>query len=276
MNPPPGPDPGHPPATRLGRNRGGYAGETIDIEAVLADTVDTARRRGWSAHTLPPAAEDGPGLLALTRAARRAPAGPVGAPFRLYLSSGIHGDEPAGPLAMHQLVADDDWPVDAEIWLCPCLNPEGFRLGRRENRHGHDLNRQYLHRAAAETRTHVGWLERQPRFDVAVCLHEDWEAHGFYLYELNPDARPSRAEAMIQRVAAVCPIDPSPVIEGRAASGGIIRADADPAGRADWPEAFWLLQHRTRHSYTLEAPSDFPLATRVAALVTAVRTLWVR
>jgi hypothetical protein len=29
--------------------------------------------------------------------------------------------------------------------------------------------------------------------------------------------------------------------------------------------------HKTRLSYTLEAPSDFPLPTRVAALVSAAR-----
>ena len=29
------------------------------------------------------------------------------------------------------------------------------------------------------------WLARQPNFDLAVCVHEDWESVGFYLYELN-------------------------------------------------------------------------------------------
>jgi hypothetical protein len=29
--------------------------------------------------------------------------------------------------------------------------------------------------------------------------------------------------------------------------------------------------HKTRHAYTLEAPSDFPLAVRVRALERAVR-----
>ena len=126
---------------------------------------------------------------------------------------------------------------------------------------------------AAETRAHVEWLERAPQFDVTLCLHEDWESHGFYLYELNPDNRPSHAEEMIRRVAEVCPIDLSTEIEERAAQGGIVRPNIDPLSRPQWPEAFWLLRNRTRHSYTLEAPSDFPLATRVDALVTAVRTV---
>jgi hypothetical protein len=119
----------------------------------------------------------------------------------------------------------------------------------------------------------VAWLERRGTFDLTICLHEDWEAEGFYLYEVNPDGRPSLAPRVIAAVAAVCPIDPSPVIEGRPATGGIIRPDIDLDGRPDWPEAFRLIRHHTRLSYTLEAPSDFPLYTRVEALVVAVKAL---
>jgi hypothetical protein len=153
------------------------------------------------------------------------------------------------------------------------LNPAGFPLNRRENAQGFDLNRQYLHLEAAEARAHVEWLQRQPDFALALCLHEDWESNGFYLYELNPDGRPSHAEEIIRRVSAVCPIDRSEMIEERPAREGIIRPNTDVRSRPHWPEAFWLLTHKTRHSYTLEAPSDFSLATRVAALVTAVRTV---
>ena len=92
------------------------------------------------------------------------------------------------------------------------------------------------------------------------------------MHELNPEARPSMAEAMVARVAAVCPIDQSEIIEDRPAKNGIIRPNLDPRTRPEWPEAFFLLTHKTRLSYTLEAPSDFPLATRVTALVAAVNT----
>jgi hypothetical protein len=69
----------------------------------------------------------------------------------------------------------------------------------------------------------------------------------------------------------VCPIDPSPEIDGREAAGGIIRPRLDPATRPEWPEAFYLGMHKTRLGHTLEAPSDFPLAVRVAALVAGTR-----
>src|SRR6266542_6196638 len=249
---------------RLGKNNGAYFGETIDINQVLRDDLEAARQYGWEIEELPVS-----GSLDLLAFRRR-----VKAPGkRLYLSAGIHGDEPAGPLAVRQLLQENRWPDDFAVWLCPCLNPTGFPLNRRENAQGIDLNRQYLHPEAAETRAHVDWLQRQPSFDLTLCLHEDWEAHGFYLYELNSDNRPSCAEEIMRRVAQVCPIDPSPEIEERPAQGGIIRPSTDPRSRPQWPEAFWLLTYKTRHSYTLEAPSDFPLATRVTALVTAVRTV---
>lgn len=247
---------------RLYRNSSGYRGETIDIAAVLAQAGQAARAAGWQEERL----SAGPEVELHTW--RKTPPSPR---RRLYLSTGIHGDEPAGPLAALRLLREDAWPADVEVWLCPCLNPTGFPLNRRENATGTDLNRQYLHPEATEVRAHVNWLERQPRFDLTLCLHEDWEAQGFYLYELNPDGWPSHAEAIIEGVARVCPIDRSEVIEERPAQGGIIRPSADPRSRPQWPEAFYLLTHKTRLSYTLEAPSDFPLATRVEALVAAVR-----
>lgn len=247
----------------LGRNHGAYHGETIDIAAVLREIEAAASAHGWRGELVP--AGDDLSLHTWTR--------PGGGRRRLYISTGIHGDEPAGPLAALQLMREDQWPAGLDLWLCPCLNPTGFPLNRRENARGLDLNRQYLHLEAPETRAHIAWLERQPPFDAALCLHEDWEARGFYLYELNPDSRPSPAAEAIRRVAAVCPIDLSEKIEDRPASGGVIRPSADPRSRPQWPEAFWLLTHKTRYSCTLEAPSDFPLSTRVAALVTAARAM---
>ena len=62
------------------------------------------------------------------------------------------------------------------------------------------------------------------------------------------------------------------MIEGRPARNGIVRPNISPEDRPDWPEAFYLITHKTRQSYTIEAPSDFPLPTRVNALAAAVNS----
>jgi hypothetical protein len=247
---------------RLGRNVNGYFGERVDIHALLREIEGNARQRKWSIETFFQAETFK--LLALRRAV-----GAVGK--RIYISAGIHGDEPAGPLAIRQLLEDDQWPEGMEITVCPCLNPLGFVLNRRENSEGLDLNRQYLQPKAQEIVAHVDWLKRQPDYDFALCLHEDWEAHGFYLYELNPGNQPSFAPAILARVELVCPIDLSEVIEGRPAERGIIRPSLDLALRPQWAEAFFLHRYKTRLTYTLEAPSDFQLGTRVAALRVGVQ-----
>ncbi len=251
---------------KLGKNHGGYHGETIDIRATLREVEAAAQLHRWNPEIFHEQGELK--LFALRRTppttSHRQPAS------RFYISAGIHGDEPAGPLAALKLLQENRWPDDAEIVLLPCLNPIGFTLNRRENAEGIDLNRDYRNSKSAEIRAHFAWLERQPRFDLYLCLHEDWESHGFYLYEQNPDNQPSLAEKIIEAVRHVCPIDRSEIIEDRPAKNGIIRPNVQPHERPDWPEAFYLITQKSRQGYTLEAPSDFPLATRVSALVTAV------
>lgn len=251
---------------KLGKNLGSYFGETINIRVVLHEIEIAAQQQGWTTETF--LEIGGLKLLALHR---QPPATPVSQPAtRIYISAGIHGDEPAGPSAVLRLLQENNWPENAEIFLLPCLNPIGFTLNRRENAEGIDLNRDYRNSKSAEIRAHFAWLERQPKFDLYLCLHEDWESHGFYLYEQNPDNQPSLAEKIIEAVRNVCPIDRSEIIEDRPAQNGIIRPILNPQERPDWPEALYLISYKSRQGYTLEAPSDFPLATRVDALVAAV------
>lgn len=253
---------------KLGKNHGRYHGETIAIHPILDEVAAIAAAHGWLRERFLSSGELN--LCALKRPASAATRAAHPAP-RVYISAGIHGDEPAGPLAIHRLLRENLWPDDLSTWICPCLNPSGFVRNTRENADGVDLNRDYRHLETAEVRAHAAWLQEQPGFDLTLCLHEDWEAHGFYVYELNPEHRPSMAERITEAVAAVCPLDLSPTIDGHVAEAGIIRPDLDPTKRPRWAEAFYLIQNKTRQSCTLEAPSDFPMETRVNALVAAVR-----
>ena len=246
---------------RLGKNHGGYHGETIDIRAVLREVEIATQKFGWHSEIFHE--QDGFKWLALHHPSSLNSQ----LSTRIYISTGIHGDEPAGQLAALSLIQENRWPENAEIFLLPCLNPVGFTLNKRENGNGIDLNRDYRNPKSAEVLAHIAWLERQPKFDLYLCLHEDWESHGFYVYEQNPDDRPALAEKIVGAVGKVCPIDLSENIEGRPAKNGVIRPNIQPHERPDWPEAFYLIVNKSRQGCTMEAQSDFPLLVRVNALV---------
>jgi len=248
---------------RLGRNAGGYFGEVIDIDRVLAGCREAAVRHEWTIEDLQPEA--------LHRIALRRPSKSPDRP-NLYISAGMHGDEPASPLAALRLLEENLWP-DANLWLVPVINPVGYRRNTRENGDRVDVNRDYRNPATAEAKGHIDWLLPQPLFHLTLLLHEDWESNGFYCYELHRPEAESFAEAMVEAVRAVCPIETETVVDGREVHvPGIIRPRHAPADRPDWPEALWLGVHKTGLSYTLEAPSDWPIPVRVEALITAVRT----
>ena len=184
---------------------------------------------------------------------------------RVYLSGGIHGDEPAPPWALLRLIEEGFFDDRCTWFICPLLNPTGFLQRTRENHAKLDLNRDYKSPQTEEIRAHVAWLQRQPNFDLIICLHEDWEAKGFYLYELNPDNRPTLANVMIESARSICPIDPDSVIDGRPVSEpGVIRPISDPLLRETWPEAIYLRHCHGTLDYTIETPSSLPLEQRIA------------
>jgi predicted deacylase len=189
----------------------------------------------------------------------------------VYLSAGIHGDEPAGPLALLELLRADALPRHHDWVICPLLNPSGLKKGTRENAAGIDLNRDYRDFVSHEIRGHREWVKRQIKsIDLGIHLHEDWESQGFYLYELNFADSPSQATALLDAARQYLPIETAECIDGRRASGGIIRPETLPDLPEGHPESIWLYQQYGGVLYTLETPSTAALDRRVAALKAAV------
>ncbi len=190
----------------------------------------------------------------------------------IYLSSGIHGDEPAGPLALLELLKRGFFTGAAGWTLCPALNPGGLAAGTRENRHGIDLNRDYWMRSTPEVSAHGSWLESLPVPDLFISLHEDWESGGFYFYEINLGGdRPERARAIIDAARPWFSPEPGPEIDGHEArESGWIYHEAEADVPEGWPEAIFLAKIGCPLSFTFETPSRKPLPHRVAALAAAV------
>jgi hypothetical protein len=99
------------------------------------------------------------------------------------LSAGMHGDEPAGVWALFSLVRDGllDPRFSYRIW--PCFNPTGFDAGTRVNAEGIDVNRSFGRGGQSPEAKAVLTANRDRTFALAIDLHEDHEAGGFYLYE---------------------------------------------------------------------------------------------
>jgi len=233
-----------------------------DWPGFLPEFSREAETRGFAGHVL---AELAGGPLMAWES-------PAGGP-RVYLSAGIHGDEPAGPLAMCELLKAGFFTPDIQWWLCPALNPDGLAAGTRGNRAGLDLNRDYWKRRSLEARSHAAWLEARPVPDLFVSLHEDWEASGFYFYEINLGRdEPQRARSIIEAVRPWCLPEPGPEIDGHQTRGeGWIYHEAEADVPQGWPEAIFLAKRGCPLSFTLETPSHKPLAERIAALMAAVR-----
>jgi murein peptide amidase A len=192
---------------------------------------------------------------------------------RIYLSSGIHGDEPAGPLAIERLLSTDALPSSVHLTLCPLLNPRGYAAGTRETPEGIDLNRDYRSLSTVEAAGHVRWLGNLPPNDLYLSLHEDWETEGFYLYEIDCAGRPRYGEEIVSAVSPVIPPEKRSELDSHhTAAPGIIRHPPHPDEPDNWPEAIYHVTLYPHLSYTFETPSALPLETRIQAQVIAVTT----
>ena len=236
----------------------------VNVDQLLIDLRNAATAAGFEVHTYGQV-NDWP-LYGFIR--RSTDSGPS---QQIYISCGIHGDEPAGPLALLELLQSDALPHTHDIMLCPVMNPSGLATDTRENAQGIDLNRDYTDFRSGEIVAHRDWIAQHIKtLDLALHLHEDWETQGFYLYELNLENLPSRSPAILKAVEAHIPIETARLIDDSPASGGIIRAKVLPDIPAGLPEAIYFYKQFGGINHTLETPSSVPLEKRIAALKAAV------
>jgi len=190
-----------------------------------------------------------------------------GQPSGLYLSAGVHGDEPAGVLGLLGW-AERNTPFlkSRPVVIFPCLNPWGLFHNSRFDPAGRDLNRSFDRRRIAPVRQWRVFM-RGRRFGLAVVLHEDYESRGIYLYE---STRPGLAigDAILEGAEAWIPRHVGG-IDGRKLRHGILRRarGLDRIAREidGLPEAIALALHHAPAALTFETPSEFSLYHRVMA-----------
>jgi hypothetical protein len=189
----------------------------------------------------------------------------------IYISAGIHGDEAASTEALVTW-AERNVTRLGELPLClfPCLNPWGLVNNMRVDRTGTDRNRCFHCDELAWVQA-VKACVGDRRFAAALMLHEDYDAQGMYLYEVQRE-QPFWGEALLQAAATVIPIEGRVRVDGRKPHGGIIRRRVNHQRFAQigYPEAIWLHTHHSARTFTMETPSEFALEQRVEAHVSVI------
>ena len=193
-------------------------------------------------------------------------------PATLYVSAGIHGDEPAGPWGLLRWAEENVGRLaELPVIFFPCLNPWGLVENRRSDSTGRDLNRSFH---SKEIPMIAAWHElmRGNTICLAVCLHEDYDGTGLYLYDLNRESSHGSSEELLRRCSREgMPVETREVIETRAATRGVIERaeselDNDLKSLDGMPEAVELfLNGNANRTMTFETPSEFAFYDRVKA-----------
>lgn len=183
-----------------------------------------------------------------------------------YLSSGVHGDEPGAAWGLLVWAEKHARELKRESFLiAPCLNPVGLTLNTRTDHRGIDINRRFHDAEDLICGPWQRWITgKVMRF--GLCLHEDYDAQGIYLYELN-HKRWTAGHAIIDRCSRMIAPDPRKNIDGQRAKNGVIRRRTLPTQLPGMPEAIELHLRGCPVTITFETPSEFDLDRRVRAQV---------
>ena len=192
-------------------------------------------------------------------------------PIRIGLFGAIHGDEPAGALALakflRELAHEPDLAENFHLHVYPLCNPTGFEDSTRHSRRGRDLNREFW-QASLEAEVQVLEHElRTKQFHGIIQLHADDTSEGIYGFVRGHTLTENLLRPALSEAGKILPRNVNATIDGFGARDGIIYEHyegvlAAPAQMEPLP--FEII---------FETPQHAPLALQVEALVIAIRTI---
>ncbi len=189
----------------------------------------------------------------------------------LYVSAGVHGDEPAGVWGLLEWAEQNVSMLGRRsVLVLPCFNPWGLVENRRSDHEGRDLNRLFDKASLGLFKAWRKFVGKR-KFQLALNLHEDYDAQGIYIYELG---RPGCdfGGPILAKCQSIIPIQPGTQIDGSPFKNGVLVRKKDFAKIADKklegggvPEAIYLRMKCAQAALTFETPSEFSLYDRVRA-----------
>jgi protein MpaA len=187
----------------------------------------------------------------------------------IYISAGIHGDEPAGTEALINWAEQNPAHLrELPLLIFPCLNPWGLIHNCRFDEHGRDLNRAFKHDEVPLVHL-VKRLIEPYRFALALTLHEDYDGQGLYIYELER-RKPFWGEELLEIARPIIPIEGRTTIDGRKSAAGLVRRKINLRRFPMVPEAIYLHLKHAERTFTFETPSEFALDQRVSTQIVLI------
>ncbi len=212
----------------------------------------------------------------------------------IYISAGIHGDEPAGvdcAIQLIELLTNDtytnysNFPFDEYNWLIsPCDNPYGYERNIRENPEGHDLNRMFstpnripetafIAESLLKTQSQQNYKNtgNAAPIELSLDLHEDIDSNGFYLWERRMSTCVNIGDTVVQTVEGICPINKVTMVEEHLNKNGVITL-LDNVTTKGWTRGRYLIEKINARCLILETPTHLDLQTRIKVHMMAIQT----
>jgi len=199
--------------------------------------------------------------------------GPAGGgqPIKIGFFAGIHGDEPAGAMALVELARvlarQPGLAEGYQLHLFPVCNPSGFAAGTRCSASGKDLNREFWKNSSEPE---VVFLEQhiaRHGFHGLVSLHADDTSDGVYGFVRGAVLARSLLEPTLAASERILPRNRHARIDGFPARDGII-SECYEGILASPPKL-----ENTPFEIIFETPQGAPLQNQVDVCVAASLTI---
>ena len=164
----------------------------------------------------------------------------------IYVSAGIHGNEPAGvecAIRLIELLADD-----TQHYAYPFP--------------------QFQH---AQKQTNHNTIGKSGTIELALDLHEDTDSDGFYLWERRASTCHPIGGSVVKNVESVCAINREPWIEEHRNENGMITL-LDTVTTKGWTRGRYLAEQIKTRCLILETPTQSDLETRINVHMMAIQS----